>query len=98
MDLLIAARECASILSEPGIPGDIRDAFPQLFDVLRKIVITKPELMARGTREGGGPFQASDLFLDYLSALRARDWPQVRIIEHRIRAPSPSPSFSGLGS
>jgi len=84
--------------NESGIPSSIRDGFFRLFHVMCKIVVTKPELMASGTGKGDSPFQASDLFLDYVSALRARDWPQVRVIEHRIRAPSLSPNSVDLDS
>jgi len=94
MDLLSAAKEAGSILRERGVPGDILDGFPQLFDVMSKIVVTKPELMAGWEDEGNSLFQASDLFLDYLSALRARDWPQVRVIDHLIRSPNLSPNSS----
>lgn len=83
--LLDAVKEAVSLLREVGVPAKHQNIFPQIFNVMPKIVITKPELMAASfADDNGSAFQASDLFLRYVAALRARDWPLVGLIEHEI--------------
>jgi hypothetical protein len=75
------------LLSEPTVPHSAIDGYFQLFERLGKCLVVKPELVPTpATGDFNRILQPSDLFLQLLSAARARDWPQVIIIEHDLRS------------
>jgi hypothetical protein len=84
---LTAVEELIFSFSEPGVDSRRVDGFFQLFNGLGKCVVVKPELApASSTDDANRMLQPSDLFLSYLAAVRARDWPRVSIIEHELRS------------
>jgi hypothetical protein len=84
---LAAVEELQEIFfSEPTAPHNAINGFFQLFERLGKCLIVKTELApTSATSDFNRMLQPSDLFLQLLSAARARDWPQVIVIEHELR-------------
>jgi hypothetical protein len=77
-ELLILADETASD------SGGVNRAL-KIVERLDKCLIVKPE--DTPTAFAGEPdriLQPSDLFMRYVAAFRARDWPLVGVIEHEI--------------
>lgn len=73
------------LLSEPTVPHSAIDGFFKLFQRAGKCLIVKPELApTSATGDVNRMLQPSDLFLQLLSAARAKDWPQVIIFEHDL--------------
>jgi hypothetical protein len=91
-----ALEELALLLRQNGSPRDAVHSALRVFEHFDKCVVTKLQPMSAPiTDDGGSAFQPSDLFGHYISAVRARDWPLVGVIEHEIcsssaekRAPS----------
>jgi len=75
----------ALLLHQNGNPREAIDSALQVFEHTDKCVVTKLQLMSAPiTDDGENAFQPSDLFSHYVSAVRARDWPLVSVIEHEI--------------
>jgi hypothetical protein len=82
-----ASEESAFLLGEYGTPRDCIDGLLKICDCFDKCLIVKNKpTFATGTGNVDTTLQPSDLFMRYLTAIRTRDWPQVRIIEHDIRS------------
>jgi hypothetical protein len=82
-----AVEELKEILvCEPTAPHCAINGFFQLFESLGKCLFVKPELSSADAGDANRMLQPSDLFLQYLAAVRARDWPQVAIVEHELRS------------
>jgi len=80
-----ALEELALLLRQNGSPGDAVDSALRVFEHIDKCIVTKLQNMsAQITDDGESAFQPSDLFSHYISAVRARDWPLVSVIEHKI--------------
>lgn len=68
-------------------PRDVLDGFLGIFDNPGKCVVTKCQVAsALGACDADRMFQPTDLFLEYIAAFRARDWPKVRVVQHDIRS------------
>ena len=75
------------LLGEDTTPTDIADGLLEVLKRLEKCLFVKTQLVSTTVAiEPDAILQPSDLFLHYVSAFRARDWPQVRIIEHDFRS------------
>jgi hypothetical protein len=80
-----ALEELVFLLRQNGNPRDVVDGALQVFEHTDKCVVTKLQRMSAPiTDDGRSAFQPSDLFSHYISAIRARDWPLVRVIKHQI--------------
>lgn len=84
----VAAQEELEVrFNKAASPPECRDGFSKLCYRLDKIMVANAHLATTArTTEAIGILQPTDLFLNYLSAVRASDWPRVRIIEHEIRS------------
>jgi hypothetical protein len=77
------AETLLSLLSQPTCPRDAVDSAAKLIQRLDKCLFVKVQVgTAPLASEGYVILQPSDLFLRYMAAFRARDWPLVSIIEH----------------
>jgi len=75
-------------LRQPDIPSDYLNGASQILCHLTKLFVLKAQPAA--TLAAGQDFdfmESSDLFRKYMAAARARDWPQVTIIQHEICSP-----------
>lgn len=80
--------ELVSLMSKPGVPRCYVDGAFELFNMVGKCLFVKVEKYpAPFTDDGVSILQPTDLFLHYVAAFRARDWPKVGVIEHEIRSP-----------
>jgi hypothetical protein len=80
---LDAVSEIEALVSEPGIPRDCINSFPKILNRLDKCLVVEPVIVsAPGVSNVDRMLQPSDLFLRFLTAFRAKDWPLVSIIEH----------------
>ncbi len=71
------------LLDKPGCPSDAIDSAARLIQRLDKCLFVKPQRSsALVARDCNILLQPSDLFLRYVAAFRAGDWPLVSIIEH----------------
>lgn len=76
-----------NLLRQHGCPRDCFDGVSELLNCLPKCLIVKTQFSPTfSASDDFGIIQSSDLFKRYMAAFRARDWPQVRIIEHEIRS------------
>jgi hypothetical protein len=84
------------LLNKPGIPCGAADSALQLIEHLNKCFRVKLVYeVAIRTGKATIVLEPTDLFIVFVAAFRARDWPQVSVIEHAIcsssaekRAPS----------
>jgi len=82
-----AVEDLLSLMSQPTTPARYIDGAYEVFDHLDKCLFVKVEKYpAPLTDDGVGMLQPSDLFLRYMAAFRAGDWPLVGVIEHAIRS------------
>jgi hypothetical protein len=87
LSFLAALKELTFLLSQRGCPREAIDGSFQVFERFDKCLFVKTQLASASVAsEPDDILQPSDLFLRYLSAVRACDWPQVRVIEHEIRS------------
>jgi hypothetical protein len=78
-----AVESLGLLLRKPGCPSECVDSASRLLKRLDKCLFVKPEVsLAAVAPEPSVILQPSDLFLSYLAAFRACDWPRVRVIEH----------------
>jgi hypothetical protein len=78
-----AANALALLLDQPGCPRNVADSAARLIQHMGKCVFVKPQVgVAAGASEASVLLQPSDLFLRFVSAVRAKNWPLVSIIEH----------------
>jgi hypothetical protein len=82
---LDALEELVLLIRQNGNTREPVDSALRVFEHIDKCVVTKLQLISAPiTDDGGSAFQPSDLFKHYISAVRARDWPLVNVIEHEI--------------
>jgi hypothetical protein len=82
-----ALEDLLSLMSQPTTPPRCIDGAFEVFDLLGKCLFVKVKKHpAPLTDDGVGILQPSDLFLRYVAAFRAGDWPLVGVIEHDIRS------------
>jgi hypothetical protein len=85
LSFVAALKELTFLLSQDGCPREAIDGSFHVFEHFNKCLFVKTQLAsAPVASEPDTILQSSDLFLHYLSAVRARGWPQVRIIEREI--------------
>jgi hypothetical protein len=73
------------LLNQPGIPCGAADSALQLIKHLNKCFRVK--LVYKSVVRTGKAtivLEPTDLFIVFVTAFRARDWPQVSVIEHAI--------------
>lgn len=71
------------LLSEPGCPSNAIDIAARLVQHVDKCLFVKLKGgSASGASEHDLLLQPSDLFLRFVAAFRAKDWPLIRVIEH----------------
>jgi hypothetical protein len=82
---LILFEKLRLLLDQPGIPHGAADSVLQLVEHLNKCFRVKLvyESAAR-TGKATIVLKPTDLFIVFVTAFRARDWPQVSVIEHAI--------------
>jgi hypothetical protein len=79
--------QLADLLSKNGTPREIVSGAFEVFEHLDKCLIVKTQLAsAPSTSHEDNVLEATDLFMRYVSAVRACDWPLVSVIEHELRS------------
>ncbi len=77
------ANELSVLLRKPGIPFHILDSATRLIQHVDKCLFVKPQIdLADFAPEASVLLQPSDLFVRYVAAIRASNWPLVSVIEH----------------
>ena len=90
-----ALNELHLLLNQPGTSRDAVDSALRLLQHLNKCIVIKVQRYpAPPADEGGMMFQPSNLFIRFVAAFRAGDWPQVFIIEHEAIAPIQSTALT----
>jgi hypothetical protein len=82
---LILFEKLRLLLNQPGIPHGAADSVLQLVEHLNKCFRVK--LVYKSAARTGKAtivLEPTDLFIVFVTAFRARDWPQVSVIEHAI--------------
>jgi hypothetical protein len=78
-------KELIELAQKPGTPEGYFERLPTLFNRADKLFLVKPKsLSATGAEELVPLVQSSNLFVRYMTAVRARDWCSVSVIEHEI--------------
>ena len=76
-------KELDLLIQKPGIPRHVIDSTSKLLNRLDKCLFVKPQVgSATVTSEAMILLQPSNLFLNFVAAIRAQDWPKIRVIEH----------------
>jgi hypothetical protein len=83
--LLSALRELGDRLSAVDVPQGVIATFPSLCDLQVKFfttVLEKDAAACPGTADCVMRLEPSDLLLECLAAVRAKEWPQVLVLIH----------------
>jgi hypothetical protein len=76
-----ALRELLQIVSQPGVPAEMVRSAARLSGRLDLCLVTTKTCSVAGQ---GVQLEPSDAFLDYLSAVRAREWLTAQTLERRL--------------
>jgi hypothetical protein len=80
-----ALHQLAQLIGERISASDSIDIFPKIINRLDKCLVVEPACFAASiARDVDCILQPSDLFLRLMAAVRARDVPLIRIIEHEL--------------
>jgi len=85
-----AVEELGVLVRLPDTPRDAAEGALRFLKRVEKCLYVVPQMSpAAVTGDPDTMLQVSDLFLRYLTAFRARDWPKVSVIEHEAATSPP---------
>jgi hypothetical protein len=80
-----ALKELIFLAGKPGVPAYYADSPLKVIQHLDKLLFVELKTsQAALARDVDCLLQPSDVFMRYMSAFRAGNWPVVRVIEHEI--------------
>jgi hypothetical protein len=79
--------ELTSLLLLPETPLEAIEGARDALNCIKKCLVFVPQLACTSVADDFAPLlQSSDLFVEFVAAVRARNWPKVSVLVHSFRS------------